>query len=58
MNDKDSQIKNLQRALQAVRALDEQTDSAQLHASALEKRILSDLREARESMEVNQLKWV
>jgi len=58
MNKRDCQIKNLQQALQAVRSLVEPTDSAQLHASALETRIHSDLRETREAMEASQRNWV
>jgi hypothetical protein len=58
MNNQDMQIKHLQQALQAVRSLEEQSDSARSQADALEKRILSDLREARGSMEAKELKWV
>jgi uncharacterized protein YlxW (UPF0749 family) len=58
LNDKDSQIFHLQQALQAVRSQDAQTDAAQIQSAALEKKILHDLREVRESMEASQLKWV
>ena len=58
MNNRDTQIKHLQQALQAVRSLEEQTDAARSQAVSLEKRILSDLREARETMEADELKWV
>lgn len=55
MNSREVQIKNLQEALQAVRSLDE---SGQGQAAALEKHILGDLRQVREMMESNELKWV
>ena len=58
MNNRDNQIKNLQQALQAVRLLEETSEAARNQANALEKRILSDLREARGSMESNELNWV
>lgn len=58
MNNRESQIRNLQQALQAVRSLNEPTDLAQNQASALEKRILADMREVRGSMEANDLHWI
>ena len=58
LNDKESQIRHLQQALQATRSQEVQTDAAQIQAAALEKKILQDLRDVRESMEASQLKWV
>ena len=59
---RDAQIRNLQQALHAVRTLETSLSSDGYQPSetvqSLEKKILADLRQVRESMETRELQWI